>query len=68
MYNWILTFSAVFQKEKAKGNVWNRTMYELGTEINFTYFVKEKDLSFQLKEGDNTSPELENEVIHLRKL
>ena len=43
-------------------------MYELGTEITFTYFVKEKDLSFQLKEGDNTSPELENEVIHLRKL
>ena len=55
-------------KEKAKGDVWNRTMYELGTEITFTYFVKEKDLSIQLKEGDNTSPELENEVIHLRKL
>ena len=55
-------------KEKAKGNVWNRTMYELGTEISFSYFVKEKGLSIQLKEGDNTSPELENEVIHLRKL
>ena len=43
-------------------------MYELGTEVNVTYFVIEKGLSIQLKEGDNTSPQLENEVIHLRKL
>ena len=43
-------------------------MYELGTEIDITYFVKEKSLSIHLKEGDNTSPDLEGEVIHLRKL
>ena len=43
-------------------------MYDLGTEIEITYFVKEKGLSMSLKEGDNTSPELSNEVINLERM
>ena len=48
--------------------VWNRRMYKLGTEMNITYFVKNKGLSLTLKEGENLSPDLEDEVIHLRRM
>ena len=50
------------------GKVWNRKIYELGTEMNITYFVKNKGMSMSLKEGENLSPDLQDEVIHLRRM
>ena len=50
--------------------LWNRKMYNL-TEIDIIYYLGygKNDISkILLKEGDNTSPEFEGEVITLRKM
>lgn len=62
--------SICFGEQDGTGTLWNRKMYNL-TEIDIIYYLGygENDISkIVLKEGDNTSPQFEGEVITLRKM
>ena len=58
------TVTICFDGENEK--FWNRRMFELGTQMNITYFVENKGMSMSLKEGENLSPDLQDEVIHVQ--
>ena len=57
--------------DEQKGEVWNRKIFDLGTDINITYYKRIFDdvTSMVLVEKDeNTSPEFGNEIISMRKM
>ena len=53
--------------DEQSGKVWNRSMFDLGSEITFSYFDKDLNLLLPLKENENFFPNIPNEVIGLRK-
>ena len=53
---------------EVQGKIWDRKLYNIGTEVNITYYRNSATNYITLKEGDNVSPEFGGEIINLRRM